>query len=249
MIQTQIYEDQAKYELGLWQEKMQKKESVTGWIARGVQEKINHVIPEKIHQVVTEAIRHMVKAVLTGSEYTSAQPLNYASLEERESLVNKKISAYKKMAAVEGAGTGAGGFLLAMADFPLLLGLQIKLLFEIASLYGYNVKDYQERLFILHVFMLSFSSQEKRIESYHKILNWEATSRSCLISLYGFDWRTFQQEYRDYIDLAKLLQLIPGVGAVVGAVANHRLVDKLGETAMNAYRIRWFYPAEKQLDE
>ena len=31
-----------------------------------------------------------------------------------------------------------------------------------------------------------------------------------------FDWRTFQQEYRDYIDLAKLAQMLPGVGAVVG---------------------------------
>jgi hypothetical protein len=54
----------------------------------------------------------------------------------------------------------------------------------------------------------------------------------------SFDWRTFQQEYRDYIDLAKLMQLVPGIGAVVGAVANFRLMDKLGETAVNAYRMR-----------
>ena len=54
-----------------------------------------------------------------------------------------------------------------------------------------------------------------------------------------FDWRTFQQEYRDYIDLAKMAQLIPIIGAPVGAVANFQLLKKLGKTAMNAYHMRW----------
>jgi hypothetical protein len=57
--------------------------------------------------------------------------------------------------------------------------------------------------------------------------------------MHQFDWRTFQQEYRDYIDLAKLAQFIPVIGAPVGAVVNYRLLDKLGRTAMNAYRMRW----------
>jgi hypothetical protein len=54
-----------------------------------------------------------------------------------------------------------------------------------------------------------------------------------------FDWRTFQLEYRDYIDIAKLLQLVPFIGAPVGAYVNHRLTEKLGKAAMNAYRLRW----------
>ena len=53
-----------------------------------------------------------------------------------------------------------------------------------------------------------------------------------------FDWRSFQQEYRDYIDLAKMAQLLPGIGAVVGVVVNYKLIKKLGDTAMNAYRMR-----------
>jgi hypothetical protein len=42
------------------------------------------------------------------------------------------------------------------------------------------------------------------------------------------------------MDIAKLLQLVPGIGAVVGAYANYKLVDKLGVTAINAYRLRIF---------
>ena len=55
-----------------------------------------------------------------------------------------------------------------------------------------------------------------------------------------FDWRRFQQEYRDYIDLAKMAQMLPLIGAPVGMIVNYRLLDRLGETAMNAYRMRWF---------
>ena len=47
-------------------------------------------------------------------------------------------------------------------------------------------------------------------------------------------------EYRDHIDLAKLLQLIPGIGAAVGALVNYKLTNRLGEFAMNAYRMRIF---------
>jgi hypothetical protein len=46
----------------------------------------------------------------------------------------------------------------------------------------------------------------------------------------------------DYIDLAKMLQLVPVIGAVVGAYANYKLLDRLGETAVNCYRLRIFAP-------
>jgi hypothetical protein len=96
------------------------------------------------------------------------------------------------------------------------------------------VREYAERLFILHVFQLAFSSDQRRRETLDRIEHWEEEAHPSL----EIDWRAFQQEYRDYIDLAKLLQLVPGIGAVVGAYANYNLLDHLGETAMNAYRLR-----------
>ncbi len=73
---------------------------------------------------------------------------------------------------------------------------------------------------------------------FEKMENWEVVREQLPDDLHTFDWRTFQLEYRDYIDLAKLLQLIPGIGAIVGALVNHQLTNKLGKTAMNAYRMR-----------
>jgi hypothetical protein len=67
---------------------------------------------------------------------------------------------------------------------------------------------------------------------------WDDYSTTLPATMQEFNWRNFQQEYRDYIDLAKMLQLVPGVGAVVGAYVNHRLTEKLGKFAMMAYRMR-----------
>ncbi len=112
------------------------------------------------------------------------------------------------------------------------------MVFDIAALYGFDVKSYQERLFLLYIFQITFSSQQLRNKTYPVLANWDQYSKDLPVDMHAFDWRRFQQEYRDYIDIAKLLQLMPGIGAVVGAYANHRLTDKLGRSAMNAYRMR-----------
>jgi hypothetical protein len=63
-------------------------------------------------------------------------------------------------------------------------------------------------------------------------------SESLPADISEFDWRTFQQEYRDYLDISKMLQLVPVIGAPVGAYVNYQMIDRLGKTAMNAYRMR-----------
>ena len=68
--------------------------------------------------------------------------------------------------------------------------------------------------------------------------DWEQKRDALPKDIHQFDWRNFQQEYRDYIDLAKMAQLIPVIGAPVGVIVNNRLIKKLGETAVNAYRMR-----------
>lgn len=234
------YEELAMQELRLWQISVSKKPSIGDRLSKGIQKKTSSIIPEKAHQVITEAIKNMVKVVLFGSEYTTSRRLLIATLAEREKLVHEKVGFYKKAGALSGAGTGAGGILLGLADLPILLSLKIKFLFEAASLYGYDISDYKERLYILHVFQLAFSSQERKNEVYKTVLDWDNYIKELPDDLNSFDWRTFQQEYRDYIDLAKMLQLVPVIGALVGAVANYQLMEKLGDTTVNAYRLRYF---------
>jgi uncharacterized protein (DUF697 family) len=245
-------EEKIVYELERWQQRMKREISFTGRLARKLQIRINRVIPEKVHHAITTAIKQMTRAVCLGAEYTTPTPLDHESLAERELKALERIKFYRNTAAIEGAVTGAGGILLGLADFPIWLGLKMKMLFEIAAIYGFNVANYKERIYLLYIFELTFSNQSHRNKIFSILENWSTHQHKLPADINDFDWRSFQQEYRDHIDLAKLLQLVPGIGAPVGALVNHRLTNRLGEFAMNAFRMRWlngkkiagrFYPA------
>ncbi|MBK6284608.1 MAG: EcsC family protein [Draconibacterium sp.] len=232
------YQQEILSELRAWQRQMLQKPSLFNQLSKTIQVKINTWIPEKVHQALTATIKQMIRGVLFGAHYTTAKPLSGLTMQEHEDAVRQRIKFYKNTAAVEGGITGAGGILLGFADFPILIGLKLKLLFDICSMYGFNVKDYKERVYILHIFELAFSSHVHRRNVYLKMVDWDQKSKELPDDIHQFDWRNFQQEYRDYIDLAKMAQLIPIIGAPVGFVVNSRLINKLGKTAMNAYRMR-----------
>ncbi|MBD0368718.1 MAG: EcsC family protein, partial [Flavisolibacter sp.] len=226
-----IYEQTILPELRAWQQKMIRQPSLLNQLSKKVQTKLNSYIPEKVHRAITVTIKQMIRGVLFGVQYTVPKRRTPVSLQTLEEAVRKRINFYKSTAAAEGGVTGAGGILLGLVDFPVLLGIKLKMLFDIAALYGHSVKDYKERVYILHIFELAFSSQEHRRTVYAQMVNWETKKELLPDDIHQFDWRTFQQEYRDYIDIAKLAQLIPGIGAVVGFVVNARLIQKLGDTA------------------
>jgi hypothetical protein len=228
------YEKTVAKELKEWKRDMQRKQPLLGVLSRQLQARINRAIPEKVHQAITAAIKHMTRAVFTGAGFINPAPLQSGSLQDREEKVDSRIKLYARTAAAEGAATGAAGFLLGLADFPLWLTVKMKMLFEIAALYGYDVKDTRERIYLLYIFEITFSNQGRRREIFDILKNWDSHQ----VDINSFDWRTFQQEYRDYLDIAKMLQLVPGIGAGVGAVVNLRLTNKLGRMAKNAYRMR-----------
>ncbi|HCY39742.1 MAG TPA: ABC transporter-associated protein EcsC [Prolixibacteraceae bacterium] len=232
------YQQKIHSELVVWQKEMLRRPTFFNWLSKEVQTKVNTWIPEKVHSAITSTIKQMIRGVLFGAAYTSSKPVPGQNLQAREETVRQRIEFYRNTAAVEGGITGAGGILLGLADFPILIGLKLKLLFDIASIYGFNVDDYKERIYLLHIFELAFSSHIHRKKIYLKMVEWDRKRRLLPEDIHQFDWRNFQQEYRDYIDLAKMAQMVPVIGAPVGAVVNFRLIEKLGLTAMNAFRMR-----------
>lgn len=231
------YEAWAAGEVARWRKQMLKRPNLMDKATRGTQQRINAIIPEKAHEAATAVIEQMTRAILVGSNLTTAKPLEGAPLSIRDAKALGVIGGYRTTAAVEGGVAGAGGFWLALADFPALITIKFKLLFDLAVVYGRRGSEFAERLYLLHVFMLAFSSAARRAEVFQAMEGWDAKAHPQ--NLDEFDWRRFQQEYRDYIDLAKMAQLIPIIGAPVGAVVNWRLTERLGGMAMNAYRGRW----------
>lgn len=239
----QTYEDRVRVDLDRWVRRLLKPPGLLERTSKVLQTKVNDkIIPKKVHTVITATVKGLVKSVVFGLDFIpKSPPLDRIPLQERDQLAEILLAKYRKIAAAEGAGTGAGGFTLAIADFPALIAIKMKFLFELAHIYGFSTNDYRERLFLLYIFQLAFSSQEKRLELYKVILNWEKNLSSWPVEegqLQQIDWEQFQREYRDTIDFRKTLQLIPGFGAVVGAWANYGLLDELGTVGMNCYRLR-----------
>lgn len=237
------YEWQAREELFLWQKSLAEPPSMPEKWASQLQKKWNGIIPEKIHQFLDQTFRHFISAVLSGSQFIQKSPETGRDLAWIEAKVRDKITVYANTAAAEGALTGAGGFISALADLPLWLSIKMRMLAEIARLYGHDLASYRERVVLLDIFQLSFSRPEHRDFVYARMIS--RAHHPDLESEPETIWRDLQQEYRDYIDLAKLLQLIPGIGAVVGALVNQKLTKKLGNYSMQAYRMRWFADAAR----
>lgn len=220
-----------------WRAETLRPPSALDRAARGVQGRINAIIPERVHAALTTVIEGMTRTILTGADLTTAQPVIGESLAQRDHRALAALDGYRATAAVEGGVAGAGGFWLALADFPALLVIKIKLLFDLSAIYGHEADAFEERLYILALFQLAFSGAEHRAQVFHGLEDWDRREHPA--DFEHFDWRTFQREYRDFIDLAKLAQMIPVVGAPIGAFVNWRLLQRLGDTAMNGYRMRW----------
>jgi len=97
-----------------------------------------------------------------------------ANLETADQDTQQLFSLYQKSAVAEGEGMGAGGILLNVVDFPALIAIKMKYLFELAHVYGYDTKHFSERVFVLKVFQLTFSGTEQRARLLNSIKRWDA---------------------------------------------------------------------------
>lgn len=229
-------------EVEAWRARLLRPPGLWDRATRGTQDRINRAIPERVHATVTAGVQAMTKGILTGADVL-ARPAPRGSLAAAEARSLAVLKAHRNAASVEGGVAGAGGFLLAAADFPALMAIKVRMLAEIVAAHGWGGGSARERLFLLHVFHLAFASARRRPRALEALDDWIAgVNQPDLVA--DYDWRTFQIEYRDHIDLAKLAQMLPVIGALVGAVVNWRLTERLGETAIMACRMRWLAEGE-----
>jgi len=239
-----IYEEEIKRELYFWKLMLLDSPNVLQRVSKRYQIKIHNLIPKRVNELITSSVKGIVQTTIFGWDLIPKEkPKTNLSLEERDKLANELLIKYKKIAAVEGAGTGFGGFILGTVDFPALIAIKMKFLFELAHIYGYNTQIKSERVFLLYIFQLAFSEKGKRKALLDIVEDWDIYS---IMSVDEIDWEKFQKDYRDSIDFRKMLQIIPVVGAAVGIWANYSLLDELGKIGINCYRMRVLNFQEKE---
>jgi len=226
------YERLIDRELAAWEADIQKQQGALGRFAKSVQNGTRKLIPAGVEDAVTSVIARLIRALMSGaSVVTVTGDTSGLTLAEREYLVMRYADRSVKTALTEGALTGAAGFLGGL-DLPLLMSIQISLLSNMAKLYGYDPDAKEERLYMLLILQVAFSSRQHRLSCYRQLKEWPSGAGD-------IDWKTLQEEYRDSMDWAKFLQMVPLLGAPVGAAANRALMIRLRDNAMNAYRMRF----------
>ena len=144
------------------------------------------------------------------------------------------------LATVQGASTGIGGIFTLAIDVPLLLGMSIKTLQDIAVAYGYNPRDKQERIFIVKC--LQFTTSDivgkktllKELENMN--LPGSESKREIASELQG--WREVVYTYRDQFGWKKLLQMVPVAGMIFGAFTNRSMIADIADTGMMLFKKR-----------
>jgi EcsC protein family len=212
------------------------------WTPKFIQNKIGTIIDELGQYIQTGgSYLSSVSSLNTYYPGYNIQDVKEASvlpILEMDTAVEKLAKKRKKVAMVQGASTGIGGLFTITIDIPLLLGLQLKTLQDIAMCYGYDPNDKKERLFIVKC--LQFVSSD--IVGKQAILNQlthvddPTAKREVLSEIQG--WREVVFSYRDQFGWKKLFQMIPIAGLIFGAFINRSAVNDIAETGMMLYRKR-----------
>jgi hypothetical protein len=213
-----------------------------------IQKKISSLLDE-LGQYIQTGGQYLVQEQLIFKKYSHFLPPSFSiksiedvsgvPLEMMNKLSNELTQSRQKIATVQGATTGFGGVFTLAVDIPVLLGLSLKTLQEIAIVYGYDPKDRVERIFIVKC--LQFASAD--VVGKQAILNELADfysrdqhQKEMMSQLQG--WREVIYTYRDQFGWKKLFQLVPVAGMVFGAFINRSMIHDIGEAGMMLYQKR-----------
>lgn len=213
-----------------------------------IHEKVGQILDELGYYVQTGG-RYLVSEKNICKAYSKKLTLDSIALQEiaeqpvqtMNEVTDSYIKTTKNIAMAQGATTGIGGFLTLSIDIPILLGLSLKTLQEIAMCYGFDPNERKERIFIVKC--MQFASSDivgkkailEELSSYDN--ETEALSKNHAISqLQG--WREVMITYRDNFGWKKLFQMVPIVGMVFGAFINKSTIEDVAEAGMMLYQKR-----------
>ena len=214
------------------------------WTPTFVQNKIGLILDELGKYVQTGGSYlssiSAISSYYPDTEVSSLKDASILPLSIMDQAVDKLTSNRKNLATIQGASTGIGGIFTLSIDIPLLLGLQLKTIQDIAICYGYDPNSKEERLFIVKCLQFvsadivgkqAILSQLSQFDNHD-----DSVKREVLSELQG--WREVVFAYRDQLGWKKLFQMIPIAGLIFGAFINRGAVNDIAEAGKMLYRKR-----------
>ncbi|GIN63659.1 hypothetical protein J27TS8_36520 [Robertmurraya siralis] len=228
---------------------------------------LDRLTPQFIHKKIGQALDELGSYLQTGGRYllnekdilkryvrkTGVEEITLESIPElplnmMDEVSDELIHSRKNIAMTQGATTGIGGIFTLSIDIPLLLGISLKTLQEIAVAYGYDPNDKKERIFIVKC--LQFTSSDivgkqavlKELSAYSD----PSMEKNDEIISQVQGWREVIMTYRDNFGWKKLFQMIPIAGMIFGSFINKSMIHDIGETGKMLYKKRRIYEKLKE---
>ena len=203
-----------------------------------LQDKINSLLDEIAtyidnggqYLVNNEATLKKAAKVLSSNESLTLESVKELPLSDMEKVAESFISIRAKNAQIQGATTGIGGLFTLAIDIPLILGITLKTIQEVAVSYGYDPTNQEERIFMIKCMQFSSSDIVGKKAILEELTNPQRGQG--FAQLQG--WREVFMTYRDNFGWKKLFQMIPVAGMIFGAFINKAAIKDVGEVATHA---------------
>ncbi|MBQ9274989.1 MAG: EcsC family protein [Succinivibrio sp.] len=189
----------------------------------------------------------------TKNEVRTLEDIQSLPLEQCDKVGRALKRKYCSMAATEGAGVGfmAGLNPLAAAaaiaaDIPTLLGLCLRAIAEYAACYGFDIKDEEEKQFMLYC--LNFSTGNSKMSRNGMLSNLTKIARKAMTSSTSHQMqqqvtaqlvKELAEQLGVRVTKQKIAAAIPLAGAFINSGFNALLVNKVCTAAFMLYRERF----------
>ena len=254
------YEQQQIQAIKRWQEQSPKLSALlVGMAFAPVAKLVDMVIPESALHAALEAACGVGEklanpnAILKQANIDHVGALFYADMQLCDQLANSVHDRAIALAAAEGGVTGASGLIGIAVDIPSLMTLALRTIYQTALCYGFELKGEEGRHVVLRVFSLASANSLREKET-------------ALVSLVAIkqmlqqqSWQQIQQAAFATVgkealvvalrDLAgqlginltkrKALNIVPVVGAAVGAAVNASFMKDVGWAARRTFQEMW----------
>lgn len=181
-----------------------------------------------------------------GHEVDGAADLRSLDLEDIDRTIGYIGAKYKSLAALEGAGAGALGLPGIAADIVALITLNLRAIGEYAAYCGFDTSLQQERVYALNVLNLAASPTDtakvaamahlvKVAEQVARKTAWEKLEKHVFVQIV----QQLSQALGMRLTKAKLAQVVPVAGAVIGGGFNAYFTAKVCDAAFHLYRERY----------
>ncbi len=192
-----------------------------------------------VEAVLREARKH--------TEVDTVDDMRRQDLRVCDKVAEEVASRHGLVAALEGAGCGAGGMALLALDIPLLFGVAMRVVRQLSAAYGVDPAAPGEGVLALKVFELASGGTRDR---YAELLQLDALrdeldglepqkrAEKAAVLATMFMSREAVKRIVSLLLSRKLLQTVPVAGAAVGAGFNYLFVSDIAETARQVYRRR-----------